>query len=125
MVFTNVFNPRSQIPRINELLPTLVRKGATLGANSTIICGNTIGAYSFIGAGAVVAEDVPDHAFIIGNPGIMAGWMCKCCKRLKFEDSKTACEACGLTYKLTNGEIRIIFTEESQKNLANPIDPAE
>jgi UDP-2-acetamido-3-amino-2,3-dideoxy-glucuronate N-acetyltransferase len=93
---------------MNELLPTLVKKGATLGANSTIICGNTIGAYSFIGAGAVVTEDVPDFALITGNPGRVTGWMCKCGVRLKVEEDNTVCGACGLRYQLTEGRIRII-----------------
>ena len=106
MVFTNVFNPRAEIPRMNELRSTLVKKGATLGANCTIICGNTVGAYSFIGAGAVVTEDVPDHALIIGNPGKIVGWMCRCGERLKFEEKKTTCDACGMKYERTDGQVR-------------------
>ncbi|KKL47286.1 hypothetical protein LCGC14_2337030, partial [marine sediment metagenome] len=78
MVFTNVFNPWSAIPRISELRPTLVKKGATIGANATIICGNIIGQYAFIGAGAVITKDVSDYALIVGNPGRIEGWMCEC-----------------------------------------------
>jgi len=78
MVFTNVFNPRSFIKRMDELRPTLVKKGASLGANSTIICGITIGKYAFVGAGAVVTKDVPDHALVMGNPARQTGWMCEC-----------------------------------------------
>lgn len=75
MVFTNVFNPRSAVPRKNEYLKTLVRKGATIGANATIVCGITIGRYAFIGAGAVVTRDVPDFALVVGNPAKQTGWM--------------------------------------------------
>jgi UDP-2-acetamido-3-amino-2,3-dideoxy-glucuronate N-acetyltransferase len=94
MVFTNVFNPRSEIPRMKELRPTLVRRGATLGANSTILCGITIGRYSFIGAGAVVTKDVPDHALIVGNPGRLAGWMCTCGVKLGVKGKKAVCPSC-------------------------------
>jgi UDP-2-acetamido-3-amino-2,3-dideoxy-glucuronate N-acetyltransferase len=76
MVFTNVYNPRSDIRRMDELRPTLVRRGATLGANCTIVCGVTIGQYAFIGAGAVVVKDVPDFALVVGNPARIIGWMC-------------------------------------------------
>ena len=95
MVFTNVFNPRAHIRRMSELRPTLVKKGATLGANCTIVCGNTIGRYAFIGAGSVVTHDVPDHALMMGNPAKQTGWMCTCGNRL---DDKHHCPACGLTY---------------------------
>ena len=78
MVFTNVINPRSHVSRKDEYRPTLVRRGATLGANSTIVCGHTIGQYAFIGAGAVVIRDVPDYALVVGNPGRISGWMCRC-----------------------------------------------
>src|SRR5919112_389537 len=83
MVFTNVFNPRSEIPRMGELRPTLVKKGATLGANCTILCGITIGRYALIGAGAVVTKDVPDHALLVGNPARIVGWMCVCGVKLQ------------------------------------------
>src|SRR5467141_872704 len=85
VVFTNVFNPRSAIRRMDELRPTLVRRGATLGANCTIVCGVTIGQYAFIGAGAVVVKDVPDFALVVGNPGRIIGWMCQCGNRINFE----------------------------------------
>ncbi len=90
-VFTNVYNPRAHIRRMDELRPTLVRKGATLGANCTIVCGTTIGRYAFIGAGAVVVRDVPDHALMVGNPARQVGWMCHCGTKLK-EDR--ICPAC-------------------------------
>jgi len=103
MVFTNVFNPRSAIPRINESRPTLVKKGATIGANATIICGNTIGQYAFIGAGAVITKDVPDYALIIGNPGRIEGWMCECGIKLSFDEQGVSrCKTCGLVYEKTD-----------------------
>ena len=100
MVFTNVFNPRSDIPRMEELRPTLVRKGATLGANCTILCGTTIGVGAFIGAGAVVLKDVPDFALVVGNPGRIVGWMCACGHRLDFEQANGPgrCRECQQTY---------------------------
>jgi UDP-2-acetamido-3-amino-2,3-dideoxy-glucuronate N-acetyltransferase len=98
MVFTNVFNPRSEIPRMKELRPTLVKRGATLGANSTILCGITIGKYSFIGAGAVVTKTVPDHALIVGNPGRITGWMCFCGVKLVVKTKKASCPTCGKRY---------------------------
>jgi len=88
MVFTNVINPRSEIRRMDELQPTLVRKGATLGANCTIVCGVTIGMYAFVGAGAVVAKDVPDFALVVGNPGRIIGWMCVCGNRIDFDENQ-------------------------------------
>jgi UDP-2-acetamido-3-amino-2,3-dideoxy-glucuronate N-acetyltransferase len=85
MVFTNVLNPRSGIHRhFDEYLPTLVKKGATIGANATIVCGHTIGQYAFIGAGAVVTKDVPDYALVYGNAATIAGWMCECGEKLAF-----------------------------------------
>ncbi len=91
-VFTNVINPRSEIKRMSEIKPTLVKKGATLGANCTIVCGHNIGSYAFIGAGAVVTKDVPDYALMIGNPARQKGWMCECGEKL-FTDLN--CAACG------------------------------
>jgi UDP-2-acetamido-3-amino-2,3-dideoxy-glucuronate N-acetyltransferase len=99
MVFTNVFNPRSEIPRMKELKPTLVKRGTTLGANSTILCGITIGRYAFIGAGAVVTKDVPDHALVVGNPGRVTGWMCVCGVKLKTGRAGALCPTCGKRYK--------------------------
>lgn len=102
MVFTNVINPRSHVPRQDEFRPTLVRQGATLGANSTILCGHTIGRYAFVGAGAVVTRDVPDYALIIGNPGRVRGWMCECGIKLPGSQGlpdAVACATCGLSYR--------------------------
>ena len=101
MVFTNVFNPRSEIPRMRELRPTLVKRGATIGANTTIVCGNTIGRYAFIGAGAVITKDVPDYALMAGNPAKQLGWVCRCGTKLPARRSGITCTACGNTYKLT------------------------
>jgi len=98
MVFTNVFNPRCHIPRMKELRPTLVKKGATIGANATIICGHTIGSYSFIGAGALVTKSVPNYALIQGVPGRISGWMCQCGTRLVFSGDMASCKSCGLKY---------------------------
>ena len=78
MVFTNVFNPRAHIRRMDEVRPTLVKTGASIGANATIVCGTTIGRYAFVGAGAVVTKDVPDYALVVGNPARQIGWMCSC-----------------------------------------------
>ncbi|MBH0203682.1 MAG: Gfo/Idh/MocA family oxidoreductase [Nitrospira sp.] len=99
MVFTNVFNPRSEIPRMNELRQTLVKRGTTLGANSTILCGITIGRYAFVGAGTVVTKDVPDHALVVGNPGRVTGWMCLCGVKLRVKGKKAACPTCGQQYR--------------------------
>jgi UDP-2-acetamido-3-amino-2,3-dideoxy-glucuronate N-acetyltransferase len=108
MVFTNVINPRSEIERKDEFLPTLVNQGATLGANCVIMCGTTVGRYAFIGAGAVVTRDVPDYALVYGNPASIRGWMCRCGVKLHFEsngDGKVAtCETCGNRY-VTRGEV--------------------
>jgi len=108
MVFTNVVNPRSEIRRMDELRPTLVRKGATLGANCTIVCGVTIGKYAFVGAGAVVVKHVPDYALIVGNPGRIIGWMCECGNRIDFSESNGigSCRTCQHTYWKVGQEIK-------------------
>jgi UDP-2-acetamido-3-amino-2,3-dideoxy-glucuronate N-acetyltransferase len=101
MVFTNVYNPRAEIPKMDEARPTLVKRGATIGANATIVCGHTIGRYAFVGAGAVVTKDVPDHALVVGNPARRIGWACECGERLPEE---LAC-ACGRRYRKEGGGI--------------------
>ena len=104
MVFTNVVNPRSQISRKDEYRPTLVKRGASLGANSTILCGHTVGQYAFIGAGAVVIRDVPDYALVVGNPGRISGWMCRCGIKLAAGagvPEQAVCAACGAEYRRT------------------------
>lgn len=98
-VFTNVHNPRAEIVRMDEVRPTLVRRGATIGANATIVCGVTLGEYSFIGAGAVVTRDVPAYAVVYGNPARRKGWICRCAEeQLRFERGGARCEACGAEY---------------------------
>jgi UDP-2-acetamido-3-amino-2,3-dideoxy-glucuronate N-acetyltransferase len=99
MVFTNVFNPRSFISRKKEFRMTLVRKGATIGANVTVVCGNMIGHYAFIGAGSVVTRDIPDYALVYGNPGRMKGWVCQCAEEITFRSGKAVCKDCGKKYK--------------------------
>jgi UDP-2-acetamido-3-amino-2,3-dideoxy-glucuronate N-acetyltransferase len=99
MVFTNVHNPRSHIPRKDEIRRTLVRKGATIGANATILCGHNIGRFAFVGAGAVVLEDIPDYALVLGNPAHIKGWMCQCGIRIQFEDGRAVCDVCGQRYR--------------------------
>ncbi len=100
MVFTNILNPRAEIAKMDQVRPTLVRRGATLGANCTIVCGHTIGAYAFVGAGAVVTRDVPDHALVAGNPARRIGWACVCGERL---DAGLSCGACGRTFEPRRG----------------------
>ncbi len=103
MVFTNVINPRSHISRKHEFRPTLVRQGATIGANATILCGVTIGRYGFIGAGSVVTRDVTDYALVYGNPGQQRGWMCRCGVKLDLPvragRGRVSCQACGTEYR--------------------------
>ena len=102
MVFTNVVNPRSHVSRKDQYLQTLVKRGASIGANSTIVCGHTIGRYAFIGAGAVVTKDVPDFALVVGNPGRISGWMCACGVKLaagRVPPAAATCAACALTYR--------------------------
>ena len=107
-VFTNVMNPRSHVPRKHEYRRTLVRRGASIGANATIICGVTLGEYAFIGAGAVVNRDVPAYALMVGVPARRAGWMCQCGERLTLEAGRAVCKACGASYEEAGGELRQI-----------------
>lgn len=99
MVFTNVYMPRARIKKIDQALPTLVGRGATIGANATIICGVTIGKYAFIGAGSVVTRNVPDYALVFGNPARQRGWVCICGEKLS---ANLLCPICKLAYELTN-----------------------
>ena len=107
MVFTNVVNPRSHVPRKDEYRRTLVRRGASLGANATILCGVTIGEYAFVGAGAVVIRDVPPRAMVVGNPSRVAGWMCDCGVTLTHDPlapSRATCSTCNAEYARNDGE---------------------
>jgi UDP-2-acetamido-3-amino-2,3-dideoxy-glucuronate N-acetyltransferase len=107
MVFTNVFNPRSEIPRMGELKATLVKQGATLGANCTIICGITIGRYAFVGAGAVVTKDVPDNALVFGSPAIVKGWMCECGLKLAWNNEQAICLCTKKYVKASSGVAKV------------------
>ena len=109
-VFTNVINPRSHVSRKAEYRPTLVRRGATIGANATVVCGVTLGEYCFVGAGAVVTADVAPYALVVGGPARRVGWMCRCGEQLRVAEGPVTCGACGTAY------------EESAAGL-RPIDP--
>jgi UDP-2-acetamido-3-amino-2,3-dideoxy-glucuronate N-acetyltransferase len=108
VVFTNVINPRSFIERKHEFKKTIVRKGASLGANSTILCGIEIGAYALVGAGAVVLKNIPDYAMVVGNPARQGGWVSRAGRRLEFDGNGIAkCEESGETYILQNRMVKI------------------
>lgn len=115
MVFTNVINPRSHINRKEEYQPTQIGKGASVGANATLVCGINLGQYCFIGAGSVVTHDVPDFALVYGNPGRVQGWMCACGNRLTFQSQDNPelaqCKYCGRTYQKREQEISTIGAE--------------
>lgn len=106
MVFTNVVNPRSHVPRKNEYKTTLVKRGASIGANATVVCGNTVGRYAFIGAGSVVTKDIPDYALIVGNPGRITGWICQCGVKLAAgaqAPARVTCAICDSRYHAEAG----------------------
>jgi UDP-2-acetamido-3-amino-2,3-dideoxy-glucuronate N-acetyltransferase len=107
MVFTNVHNPRAFIPRMNELRPTHVGFGATIGANATIVCGNNLGRFCLIGAGSVITDNVPDHALMAGVPARRIGWVCRCGVKLS---KSLVCQACGLAYREEEGGLRLLPT---------------
>lgn len=109
MVFTNIVNPRSKYPQVGKqfYVKTLVKEGASLGANCTVVCGHTIGRFAFVGAGAVVTKDVPDFAIVLGNPARLAGWMSEGGVTLKFDTNGVAlCPKSGKKYKLEHGRVR-------------------
>ena len=116
MVFTNVINPRSHVERKSEYKETLVKRGASIGANATVICGYTLGAYCFIGAGAVVTRDVPDFALIVGNPGRLRGFVCYCGEKLPFDidagnSGEGQCAVCGKRYRKSGIEVTMLEVE--------------
>ena len=109
MVFTNIINPRSGIVRRDKYVTTVVQKGATIGANATIVCGNTIGSFALIGAGAVITKDVASYALVVGNPAKQIGWVSEFGNRLTFDESgKAICEESGQEYLLKNSEVKRI-----------------
>jgi len=109
MVFTNVINPRSAVNRKSEYAKTIVKKGASIGANATIVCGHDIGAFAFIGAGAVVTKNVPDYALLVGNPAKQIGWVSEYGHRLNFDENGVAiCPETGQEYLKSNNEVKRI-----------------
>jgi UDP-2-acetamido-3-amino-2,3-dideoxy-glucuronate N-acetyltransferase len=104
-VFTNVYNPRAMIERKHEFRPTLVKMSATIGANATIICGNTIGRYAMVGSGAVVTKDISDHALVMGVPAVHVGWVCRCGTTLKMKKNSARCDYCKTEYQLSEGKL--------------------
>jgi len=110
-VFTNVINPRSHVSRKDEYRQTVVGKGASIGANATIVCGNNIGMYALIGAGAVVTKDIPEYALAVGNPARVKGWVCECGEKLEFKDNESQCNVCGKQYIKEKEKVRLHETE--------------
>jgi UDP-2-acetamido-3-amino-2,3-dideoxy-glucuronate N-acetyltransferase len=124
-VFTNVVNPRSHVIRRNEYKQTLVKRGASIGANATIVCGVTLGCYCFVGAGSLVTRDVPDYALVYGNPARLRGWICYCGIKLALSISSDSvetaqCQACGRRYGKKSS--RVSELPESEARLNNEID---
>jgi UDP-2-acetamido-3-amino-2,3-dideoxy-glucuronate N-acetyltransferase len=116
MVFTNVFNPRSAVPRNTEddYKKTLVKRGASIGANATVVCGTTIGQYAFIGAGSVVTKDIPDYALVYGNPAKQHGWMCYCGVKLPDTNAPLrSCADCQRNYHEEQGQLSLLSQEET------------
>lgn len=111
-VFTNVLNPRAFVSRKSEFKKTVVKKGASVGANATLVCGVTVGRYAFIGAGAVVTRDVPDYALAYGCPVAVRGWVCRCGVKLDFRDGQAVCPECGGAYNLRDGAAAPLEPEE-------------
>ncbi len=108
-VFTNVINPRSFIERKDEYRKSVIKKGATIGANATIVCGHDLGRYSFVGAGSVVTKDVPDYALVVGNPAKVLYYVCECSEKMEFnKDNYFKCQKCGKEYIIENNKIRRI-----------------
>ena len=109
MVFTNIVNPRSAVVRKDKYVKTLVQKGASVGANATVVCGNTIGSFAMVGAGAVITKDVSNYALVVGNPAKQIGWVSEYGHRLEFDESgKATCEESGQEYLLENDEVKRI-----------------
>ena len=107
-VFTNVTNPRSHVSRRGQYVTTLIKRGSSIGANATIVCGVTLGEYAFIGAGAVVTSEVPAYGLMVGVPARRVGWMCQCGERLHLDDGAGRCERCQSTYREASGALTMI-----------------
>jgi len=107
-VFTNVVNPRSFIERKSEYKETIIGKGASIGANVTIICGHNIGRYALVGAGAVVTKHIPNYALVVGNPASLLGYVCKCGEKLRFKEDNATCTICGEKYEKENGIVKSV-----------------
>lgn len=103
-VFTNIINPRAFIERKSEYRETVIKKGASVGANATIVCGHDIGRYAFVGAGAVVTKDVPDYAMVYGCPAEVRGYVCQCGDQLEFSEEEVACSVCGKRYQINKSD---------------------
>jgi len=108
-VFTNVINPRAFVERKDEYKTTLIKKGASIGANATIVCGVTLGRYCFVGAGSVVTRDVPDYGMVYGTPAKQHGWMCECGEKL---DKSLNCSVCGVSYRESEGILKLITNKD-------------
>jgi len=108
IVFTNDINPRSKYPKHGEYLKTLVKEGASIGANATLVCGIIIGKHAFIGSGTVVTKNIPDYALVYGVPARIKGWVCECGENLNFEKNQTQCSKCKLKYKKENNQVKQI-----------------
>ena len=118
MVFTNVLKPRCEFPQRGgeHYRPTVVKYGASIGANATIVCGHNIGKYAFVGAGTVVTKDVPDYALVVGNPARIVGWICRCGEKLEFVENVAKCSVCEQNYEDLSGRIRSV--DEKQASIA-------
>lgn len=108
-VFTNVINPRSFIPRKDEYRKTVIGRGASIGANATIVCGHNIGIYAFVAAGAVVTKDVPNYALVMGNPARVKYYVCKCSEKMNFVDNIFLCPKCQRKYDIIDNEVREVM----------------
>lgn len=113
MVFTNVINPRSHVVRKSEYQTTLVKRGSSIGANATLVCGITLGQYSFVGAGSVVTQNIPDYALVYGNPARVRGWMCQCGVKLQFTTGRATCENCGCCYLKQDTTVQRLNEEQN------------
>ena len=117
-VFTNVINPRAFIERKSEYRRTVVKEGASIGANATIVCGHNIGRYAFVGAGSVVTRDVPDYAMVYGSPARIRGYVCRCGEKLAFHGDGAVCAACGMHYTKENEQVKESEQHGSERGTA-------